>query len=110
MTAPSIAEHDEETVVVALDDDSLLEGLANLRTGVRAHLVDGRQRIVVDIAGISRLSSATVAALLWTKRSCRSRGTQVIVRGPSQGSVDMLTRAGLSEVFDIQLAKEARSS
>lgn len=109
MTALSTTEHSDDTVV-ALEDASLLEGLANLRSGVRSHLVDGTERIIVDIAGVSRLSSATVAALLWAKRSCRSRGGHVVVRGLSQDSLNMLTRAGLSEVFEIQLAGEVRSS
>lgn len=106
MTATVPAELDEDAVVVALDDASLLEGLARLRSGVTTHLVEGSQRLVVDIAGVSRLSSGTVAALLWAKRHCRARGGHVVVRGPSQDSVDMLTRAGLAGVFDIELASE----
>ncbi len=109
MTAAVTAELDDDTIVVALDDDSLLEGLTQLRSGVMTHLVQGNQQLVVDIAGVTRLSSATVAALLWAKRHCRSRGSHVVVRGPSQGSVDMLNRAGLSGVFDIQLASEVRA-
>jgi anti-anti-sigma factor len=106
VTAATHAELDDDCVVVALDDEFLLEGLAQLRSGVTTHLMEGNEHLVVDIAGVSRLSSATVAALLWTKRHCRSRGSHVVVRGPSQDSVDMLTRAGLSGVFDIQLASE----
>lgn len=110
MTAAWPTELDDDPVVVELDDASLLEGLTRLRSGVSAHLVGGNQRLVVDIAGVSRLSSATVAALLWAKRHCHSRGGHVVVRGPSQDSVDMLRRAGLSEVFDIQLTSEVNAS
>jgi len=91
-------------VVVELREDSIIEGLTTLRSVVRRHLLAGGCHVVVDIAGISRLSSAMVAALLWTQRHCRARGGQVTVRGPSQDSLNMLRRAGLGEVFDIQLA------
>ena len=87
-----------------LHDDSLLQDLTHLRSDVRAHVAQGRERIVVDVAAVGRLSSATVAALLWAKRYCRARGGRIVVRGPSQDSVDMLVRAGLGEVFEIELA------
>ncbi|HEX5511326.1 MAG TPA: STAS domain-containing protein [Actinomycetales bacterium] len=90
-------------VVVELREDSIIEGLTTLRSAVRRHLIAGPCHVTVDIAGVSRLSSAMVAALLWTQRHCRARGGHVTVRGPSQDSLNMLRRAGLGEVFDIQL-------
>ncbi len=91
------------SVVIELREDSIIEGLTTLRSVVRGHLIAGPCHVVVDIAGVSRLSSAMVAALLWTQRHCRARGGHVTVRGPSQDSLNMLRRAGLGEVFDIQL-------
>ncbi len=92
-----------KSVVVELREDSIIEGLTTLRSIVRRHLIAGPCHVIVDIAGVSRLSSAMVAALLWTQRHCRARGGHVTVRGPSQDSLNMLRRAGLGEVFDIQL-------
>jgi ABC-type transporter Mla MlaB component len=90
-------------VVVELREDSIIEGLTTLRSVVPRHLMAGPCHVTVDIAGVSRLSSAMVAALLWTQRHCRARGGRVTVRGPSQDSLNMLRRAGLGEVFDVQL-------
>jgi ABC-type transporter Mla MlaB component len=92
-----------KNLVVELREDSIIEGLTTLRSVVRRHLIAGPCHVTIDIAGVSRLSSAMVAALLWTQRHCRARGGHVTVRGPSQDSLNMLRRAGLGEVFDIQL-------
>lgn len=93
-----------DTVVIELDDATLLDGLRRLTSTVHGHLADGGSRVVVDISGIRRLSSGTVAALLWTQRQCRSRGAHVTVRGPSRDSIAMLSRTGLQGVFDTELA------
>jgi anti-anti-sigma regulatory factor len=95
-------------VVVHLDEANPVEGLTRLRTSLSAHLVDGGRSVVVDITGMPRLSSATVAALLWAKRHCRSRGGTVVVRGASSDSLTMLTRSGLGDVFDIEPGPSAR--
>lgn len=94
----------DDRVVVALSDSTLIDGLGALRTTVGTHLLEGGSTVVVDISGVRRLSSGTVAALLWAKRHCRSRGGSVIVRGPSSDSLAMLTRSGLGDVFELEVA------
>ncbi len=95
MTGPGVLEHDEATAVVTFDACSSREAWGDLRTEVRRHLVDGRERIVIDLTGLGRLSSAAVAGLLSAKRYVRAWGGQVVVRGHSSGSLDTLARAGL---------------
>lgn len=87
-------EPDPEPGVVALDGGSL-PAWADLGNEVRRHLVAGHQRIVIDVTGLGRLSSAAVAGLLSAKRSAGARGGQVVVSGCSSTSKDTLTRAGL---------------
>ncbi|MFP5347691.1 MAG: STAS domain-containing protein [Actinomycetes bacterium] len=89
-------------VVVLLDDDTLLDGLSRLRSAVAGQVASGGCDLVVDIAGVRRLSSATVAALLWARRHSRCLGRRVVVRGPSPESLQVLRRTGLSEVFEVE--------
>jgi anti-anti-sigma factor len=102
MSGLTVLNRYDETVVVALEDSSLLEGLADLRWRLRHLLADGGTTLVVDVSGVDRLSSQTVAALLWAKRHCRARGGRVVVRGPSRRSLDVLSRTGLSSMFVIE--------
>lgn len=95
MTEPRVLEHDEQTAVVTFDDCSSLEGWADLRAEVRRQLAYGRERIVIDLTGLGRLSSAAVAGLLSAKRCVRARGGQVVVRVQGSASLTTLARAGL---------------
>ncbi len=92
------------TVVVSLDDARPAQGLSELRTRLREVISAGDARLVVDVAGLERLSSAVVAALLWTKRQCRARGVEVTVRGVSSHSLGVLDRTGLGAVLDVEPA------
>lgn len=89
-------------VVVVLDDRALPAGLSRLRLVVRDAFLDGEAKVVVDIAGLHRLSSATVAALLWANRHCGQRGGTVVLRDPSDSSLAVLRRTGLGDVLPVQ--------
>ena len=58
--------------------------------------------VVVDLSEMTQPSSATVAALLWIKRRCRSRSVVVVLRQPSRRSIDMLRRTGLQCALPIE--------
>ncbi len=83
-------------MVLALDDEGLLAGLSTLHPALRTHLVQGGTSAVVDVSGLTRMSSSTLAALLLAKRRCRARGAALVVRGAGSGVADLLHRAGLS--------------
>lgn len=89
-------------VVIALDDRTLPSGLARLRTVVRDAFLDGGARVVVDVAGLQRLSSGTVAALLWANRHCHQRGGLVVLRSPSESNLELLRRTGLGDVLQVE--------
>jgi anti-anti-sigma regulatory factor len=90
------------TVVVALDDAAVAQGLAELRSRLSEVLGAGDARLVVDVSGLDRISSSVVAALLRAKRKCLVRGVDVVVRGSAGQSLGLLTRTGLSAVLDVE--------
>jgi anti-anti-sigma factor len=89
-------------VVVTLDDQALLRALGDLTWRLGELLSGGATILVVDIGGLERLSSATLAALLRAQRTCRARGGRVVVRGANRRCREVLARTGLSGFFDIE--------
>ena len=84
-----------ETVVIMLSDDTLLATLADLRWRLGALLESGPSTLLLDLSGVRRLSSATIAVFLWVRKRCSVRGVHLVVRRPSRRSIDVLRRTGL---------------
>ena len=93
--APRAGLQVHDCVVVVLSDDALLDGPDELRRRLGDVLEPGPARVVLDLSRVSRLSSTTIATLLWAKKTCRSRAVELAVRRPSRGSVGVLLRTGL---------------
>lgn len=87
---------------MSLDDDCLRQGITDLRWRLGRLLAGGQSTLVVDVSGLDRMSSTTLAALLWVKRRCRARRVGVVVREPSRHSLEQLRRTGLMDAFDIE--------
>lgn len=92
-------------LVIVLDDRTLPSGLTRLRSVVRDAFLGGGARVVVDVAGLQRLSSGTVAALLWANRHCAQRGGVVVLRSPSESNLQLLRRTGLGDVLKVLSAE-----
>lgn len=91
-----------DAAVLHLDDESLLAGVSDLRWRLD-DVLSGREPIlVVDLSRLSLLSSATLAALLWSQRRCRARGGQVVLRRPNRRCRTLLTRTGLAGMFELE--------
>jgi anti-anti-sigma regulatory factor len=88
--------------VVVLRDDTLIDGLSQLRRGLDQLLARGQDTLVIDVSGLARLSSTTVARLLWVKRRCLARQVRVVIREPSRATVAMLRRTGLIGAIDVE--------
>jgi anti-anti-sigma factor len=86
---------------LVLDDAGLLRGVADLRWRLDELLPLGAQTLLVDIHALTRLSSQTLAALLWAQRRCRLRGGQVRLLGANRRCRELLARTGLDEVFQV---------
>jgi len=91
--------------VVSLRDDRLREPLADLRWRLDGLLASGPSTLVIDVSEVTRLSSATVAVLLWVKRRCRARGVRVVLRRPSRRNVELLRRMGLVSALECAPAR-----
>ncbi len=95
------------TCVVVLADASLLHGLSEIKGRLSDTTGGGTEVLVLDLTDLDRLSSATLAAMLWARRTCAARGGRVVVRGPNRRCRDVLTRTGLASLFDIRPARPA---
>lgn len=86
---------------LVLDDARWLQGVADLRWRIDELMPPGAASLVVDIGGLSRLSSGTLAALLLAQRRCRVRGGQVLLIGANRRCRDLLARTGLDDVLHV---------
>jgi anti-anti-sigma factor len=86
-------------VVVNLDDSSLGDDLAELRELIGRPCWGTSPPLIIDISGLSALSSSTLSALLFAQRRCRARGGWVLLRGSNRRCSDMLARTGLTPLF-----------
>lgn len=82
-------------VVVSLRDASLLPDLLTLRAASAECLIRGEGGLAVDISAVRRLSSETIAALLWVRRICSANGIDLAVVGARSGPAQALHRCGL---------------
>ncbi len=85
------------TVTVHLQDASLTEDLSRLRSEVARSVLDGRRGVEVDVSGIDTISSPTVAAILWARRSCAARHVPFLVSGDAGRNARVLRSCGLME-------------
>lgn len=59
----------------------------------------GIRSLVIDMAGVDRVSSATVATLLRAHRRCAVRGVDIVLRRTSRQCREVLGRAGLARLM-----------
>lgn len=95
-------------VVLELGDAHVGDALRELRWRLPLLLNRSPGTVVVDLSEMTQPSSATVAALLWIKRRCRSRSVVVVLRQPSRRSIDMLRRTGLQSALPIEKPDDRR--
>jgi anti-anti-sigma regulatory factor len=93
---------DDAEVVVELEDGDAADTLRALRRRLPMLLDRSPSTVIVDLSDTARPSSATVAALLWLERRCRSRSVVVVLRKPSRRSASMLRRTGLQSALPIE--------
>lgn len=80
----------------------LTESIDDLERRLEAVLAPGTRALVLDMEAVVRVSSTTVALLLWTRRRCAAHGVRVVLRHPSRRCRDQLARTGLLEVVPIE--------
>ena len=101
--AELLRQHGTDTeVVVPLHDDDWGHALGDLRRRMTAALERGPSTLVIDVSGVTRLSSTGIALLLWVRRRSAARGVRVVLREPSRPNVDLLRRTGLLGALAIE--------
>ena len=88
--------------IVRLCDEGRSRRLSDIQQRVDALLERGPGTVVVDMSEVDRVSSTTVAALLLVKRRCSERRVHVVLREPSQRSVNTLWRIGLLDAASLE--------
>ena len=105
----AVGHHDRGgEVVVTLRDAEVRHALGDLRWRLDTLLADGPATLVIDLAGVTQISSTMVAVLLRVKHRCLARGVDVVLREPSRRSVDLLHRTGLLGALAIEPVDESR--
>jgi anti-anti-sigma factor len=93
--------------VLVLDDAGLHQGLNTLRWHLGRLLAEAGGDLVIDVGGLSHLSSATVAVLLRTRRLCRARGQRLVLVRPNGDVGSVLRRSGLENLFEVSTRSRA---
>lgn len=91
-------------VVVPLDNLGLTHTLNDLERRLDLALAGGPRTLLLDMSAVVHVSSTTIAALLWTRRRCSSRGVEVVLRNPSRRCLEALRRAGLLDALVVERA------
>jgi anti-anti-sigma factor len=102
MSGLTVLRREDQTVSVALEDRSLKPGLSDLRWRLPRLVGSGADTLVIDLSGVGRLSSASIATLLFAKRTCAARRVRVVLSSPSPRALEQLTRTGLTNVLEIE--------
>ena len=84
----------QPVVTVRLLDESTVADLARLRNQVAAGVVQGRG-VTLDLSAVGQISSPTVAAILWARRSCAARNLPFTVTGHRARNHRLLRSCGL---------------
>lgn len=83
--------------------------LDDLEFSLAAALAEAPLTLAIDMSRVSRLSSTTVAALLWIRRCATARGIDVVLRNASASTVDTMQRTGLIGLLAIEAPPVAGS-
>jgi anti-anti-sigma regulatory factor len=81
-------------MVIRLESTRMTHALHDLDRRLDLVLGEGPRTLVLDMS-VAPVSSTTIAALLWTRRRCSSRGVRLVLRNPSRRCLDTLRRVGL---------------
>lgn len=86
----------------ALPDREAAARIDDLRDGLDRAVADGSRVLVVDMSAVRRVTSTTVAALLWARHRCASQGIEVRLGHMSRRCSHKLDRLGLTVVFPVE--------
>lgn len=65
-----------------------------------SRISDGRYNLVLEMSGVDYLSSAGLRALVAALRACKKRGGDVRIANPSERVSEVMSLAGLDQLFE----------
>lgn len=98
---PTVLCSGDGVVSVSLADETLLRSLNDLRWRLAPLIAGGTHTVEIDVSRVDRLSSGSIATLLWVTRTCAARHIRVVVDSPTTRTLDQLRRTGLANVLEI---------
>lgn len=102
MTQMTVSGNQRTYVTVTLDDESTASrATENLTSRLRELFKEGLTTVLVDISRAQRLSSDTVAALLWARREAAARGGRIVLHAPNRRSAALVSRSVLGGLFEV---------
>ena len=91
-----------DEMVVSIPHTKVGAALGDLEQRLEVGLGSDPLVVVLDMAAVERVSSATVAMLLWARGRCASQGVEILLRHPSRRCRETLERTGLLSVLMIE--------
>lgn len=73
-----------------------------LRDAIEPHL-GPRQRIVLDLSGVSFMDSSCLGVLLRARTTLTDDGGSLILRNPSKAAKCLLSASGTADLFDAEI-------
>jgi anti-sigma B factor antagonist len=79
-----------------------LSSCQRLRDAIEPHL-GPRQRIMLDLSGVSFMDSSCLRVLLQTRTALSADGGSLILRNPSRATRRLLSASGMDDLFDAEI-------
>lgn len=70
-----------------------------LEKALEERMQGGRYNLVLDLSGVTYMSSAGLRALVSALRSCKKKNGNVVIATPSERVAEVLSLAGLDALF-----------
>ena len=94
----SSTQHDDVTVVRVIDNlDATTSAVAKAHLG--AEIEQGRTNLIIDLSGVTFLSSAGLRVIIATMQQARSAGGDVRLAGPVGKIRQVVDMAGFSKIM-----------
>lgn len=74
---------------------------ASFEGGLKELMNNGRHSLVLNLNGVSYMSSAGLRALVSTLKECKKRNGDVRLAAPSERVAEVLSLAGLDSLFQV---------
>jgi anti-sigma B factor antagonist len=96
-----------EEVYIILSGRIILEDCEVLRRAIISHIMQGIQRVYVDLSGVEYIDSAGLGLLVGIKMTCKKINSRLILIQPTKTVADILYISKLDGIFEFLAGAEA---